>query len=279
VQAAFVFPIEGLHRTPETVGQRLGHIAATVHEHYPGEVVQFWVGLPLLAVLAAVRRAWVVLAPLLVIAAFSALDFQGYPDVYPLLPYAALGLAGAVALAARVRALQVVAAAALVVVVATSWTRFAGDDALGAQRAAATEIERLLLPGDTVYALGDPTPLVLIDRGNPSRYIYLSSGVGAWQIARTPGGFDGWMADIRAARPAVIVLHGWRGELQQRVAAWLHTAYRPAWVGCWRVFLRPDVAVRAAPYDSHPCGWSSPVAPDRSGPSLRVRSRARATTS
>ena len=50
------------------------------------------------------------------------------------------------------------------------------------------------------------------------------------------------MGGIRAADPAVIVLHGWRSALERRVAAWLHTQYVPALDGGWRVFLRPDVA-------------------------------------
>jgi hypothetical protein len=248
VSAAFAFPVEGLHRTPETVGQRLGHIAATVHMHYSGTVVQFWAGLVLVVALAAWRRVWIVLASLLVIAAFSALDFQGYPDVYPLLPYAALGLGGAAARGVRARVLRPVGVAALVVAIAASWTQFsedpAGGDALAAQRAAATDIQRLLRPGDTVYALGDPTPLVLTGRRNPSRYIFLGSGVASWQLAHTPGGFAAWTAGIRAARPAVIVLHGWRSALERQTADWLHAHYVPAWDGCWRVFLRPDVAVR-----------------------------------
>jgi hypothetical protein len=245
-----------------------------VHDHYDAALV--WGGLAALVVLAARRRWWVGLASLAMIAGFSALDFQGYPDVYPLLPYAALGIGGAVALARRLRPVGVVAVIALV---ASSFTQFTGDDKLVAQRAEAAAVERLLQPGDTVYALGDPTPLVLTDRGNASRYIFLGSGVGAWDEAHTRGAFAGWMAAIRAADPAVIVLHGWRGALQRRVVTWLHAQYQPAWVGCWRVFLRPDVAARAAPYDSHPCGWSSPEAPVRSGPSLRAPSRATATTS
>jgi hypothetical protein len=248
VSAAFAFPVEGLHRTPQTVGQRFGHIAAVVHLHYAGAVVQFWAGLALIVVLAAWRRAWIVLASLVVIAGFSALDFQGYPDAYPLLPYAALGLGGAAALVVRARVLRPVAVAALVVAIAASWTQFSEDpaasDAIASQRAAATDIERLLRPGDTVYALGDPTPLVLTGLRNPSRYIFLGSGVGSWELAHTRGGFAGWTAGIRAARPAVIVLHGWRSATERRAAAWLHAHYDPAWVGCWRVFLRPDVAVR-----------------------------------
>jgi hypothetical protein len=250
VQAAFVFPVEGLHRTPETVGQRLGHIAAVVHARYDAPLV--WGGLALLVVLAALRRWWIVLASLAAIGVFSALDFQGYPDVYPLLPYAALGIGGAAALAGRLRP---VAAVAVLALVAISWTQFAGDDQLVAQRAEAAGVQRLLAPGETLYALGDPTPLVLTDRVNANRYIFLGSGVAAWDDARTPGGFAGWMAGIRAANPAVIVLHGWRGTLERRVATWLHSEYVPGYVGCWRVFMRPDVAVRGL-YDSHPCGWS-----------------------
>ena len=44
----------------------------------------------------------------------------------------------------------------------------------------------------------------------------------------------------------MIVLHAWRGPMEQRVAARLHPDYVAAFVGCWRVFLRPDVARRAA---------------------------------
>jgi hypothetical protein len=258
VQAAFAFPVEGLHRTPETIGQRLGHIAAVVHAHYDAALV--WGGLALLVVLAALRRWWVVLASLGAIAAFSAFDFQGYPDVYPLLPYAALGIGGAVVQARRLRPVAVVA---VVVLAAVSWTQFGGSDGIAPQRAEAAGIQRLLEPGETLYALGDPTPLVLTHRRNPSRYVFLGSGVGEWDEAHTRGGFAGWMASIRAADPAVIVLHDWRSALERRVATWLHAEYVPGYVGCWRVFMRPDVAVRS-PDDARRCQSAGGQPPERS---------------
>jgi 4-amino-4-deoxy-L-arabinose transferase-like glycosyltransferase len=259
VQAAFVFPVEGLYRRHETVGERVTHIARIVDIYYHGAVVQFWAGLALLVVLSAValwqRRfrdplVRIVLPTFAVIAAFSALDFQGYPDVYPLLPYAALGLAGAVAYVVRVPVLRPAAVAAAALAVAVAWTSFSTGRAeattLMAQETEATAIQRLLAPGDTILALGDPTPLVLTDRANASRYIFLSSGVAAWQLRSMPHGFDGWMQQIHAENPAVIVLHGWHGRLKQQVGARLRAEYVPAYVGCWRVFLRPDVASRAA---------------------------------
>ena len=236
MQAAFAFPVEGLHRTPETLAVRFGHIAAVVHAHYDAGLV--WGGLALFAGLAAVRRWWVLLASLAAIAAFSVLDFQGYPDVYPLLPYAALGIAAAVAIAGRARP---VAVAGLVALVAVSWTQFAPDDTLIAQEAEAASLQRMLEPSQSLYALGDPTPLVLTGRRNASRYIFLGSGVGEWDQTHTRGGV---IASLRRADPAVVVLHGWRSALERRVATWLHTEYVPRWDGDWRVFLRPDVAVR-----------------------------------
>jgi hypothetical protein len=249
VQAAFAFPVEGLHRGSVSVLHRLGHIAAVVHGHYHGAVIQFWAGLALIAVLAAWRRKWVVLAPLAVIVAFSVHDFQGYPDVYPLLPFAALGLGGAAALVLRARLLRTTAVVAVALMTLAAWTQFSTDpaagDALVAQRAAAADLQKLLRPGATISALGDPAPLVLTGRTNPSRYIYLGSGVSLWAFAHTPGGFAGWKAQLRAARPAIIVVHGWHGAYEQRVTAWLKRIhYQPSWDGCWKVFLRPDVAVR-----------------------------------
>ena len=259
LQAAFVFPVEGLYRAHETVGQRVSHIANIVDLYYHGAVVQFWAGLALLAVLCAValwqRRfrdplVRVILPTLVVIAGFSALDFQGYPDAYPLLPYAALGVGGAVAYVVRLPVLRPAAVVAALVAVAIAWTEFSTGRAqattLMAQQTEAAELQRLLAPGDTILALGDATPLVLTDRTNPSRYIYLSSGVAAWQLRDMPDGFNGWMQQIRAANPAVIVLHGWHGKLKQQVGAQLRARYVPAYVGCWRVFLRPDIASRAA---------------------------------
>ena len=60
------------------------------------------------------------------------------------------------------------------------------------------------------------------------------------------GGLNGWMRQIHASHPAVIVLHGWHGALEHKVAMWLRPRYVHAYVGCWRVFLRPAVAHRAA---------------------------------
>jgi hypothetical protein len=131
-----------------------------------------------------------------------------------------------------------------------AWTRYsaAGADNAGlvAQRADASTIERMLDPGETLYALGDPAPLVLTGRRNPSRFIYLTSGVGQWVVAHTSGGFPTWVRGILASDPAVIVVHGWRSSLRKRTERWLRKRYERVYMGDWHVLVRPDVRARAA---------------------------------
>ena len=100
-----------------------------MHQNY--DAVLVWSGVALLVVLAAVRRSWVVHGRSRPSPPFSALDFQGYPDVYPLLPDAALGIGGAVALAAA--AASGARSLALAVLAASAWTQFAPGDGLAAR--------------------------------------------------------------------------------------------------------------------------------------------------
>src|SRR3954451_21371599 len=108
IEASFTFPATGLRRGNVTLGGNIDTIVRVVNTHYGHTRVLFWAGLVLLvAVLVAwlVRRtdrvaAVVVLGTFAAFAAASVYDFQGYPDLFPLLPYAAIGIGGAVAFAA-----------------------------------------------------------------------------------------------------------------------------------------------------------------------------------
>src|SRR3954449_1252121 len=108
IEASFTFPATGLRRGNVTLGGNIDTIVRVVNTPYGHTRVLFWAGLVLLvAVLVAwlVRRtdrvaAVVVLGTFAAFAAASVYDFQGYPDLYPLLPYAGVGIGGAVAFAA-----------------------------------------------------------------------------------------------------------------------------------------------------------------------------------
>jgi hypothetical protein len=266
LDATLVFPLEGVSRGAQTLPQRLDRIAVVVRDGYLFSGPLLWGGLVLLLLLALahlVRRRGSILAatrdPLIVIVltslagqvAYALYDFQGYPDLYPFLPYAALGFGGAAALAlhlARQRGARRATVAATVLALALlttlAWSRFGSDplndDGFRAQRADACALRRLLGHRGTLYALGDPTSVVMTHRRNPDRFIYLGSGVAQWKLKDLPGGFHGWEQQIRAADPKVVVIRSWVGPERRKMVDWLVAAgYRPARVGAWPVFLRP----------------------------------------
>lgn len=121
------------------------------------------------------------------------------------------------------------------------------DHALVVERATACAVNRLVVPGTSLYALGDPTPLVLTHRRNPDRFIYLNSGEDQWKVDHTPGGFQGWTAQIEAAHPSVVVVNAWKhSPYPAMMSAWLRaTGYHRGYVGEWEVFLSPQARARA----------------------------------
>jgi hypothetical protein len=199
----------------------------------------------------------IVMLTFLAITAFSLQDFQGPPDLFPLLVYPALGIGGAVAFAvARIpatRVKQVATALSLVAVallVGLSWHWYSTTESkalsLPVQRANAEKLERLIGPDGTMYALGDPTPLVITGRRNPSRYIYLRSGVDRWAIKHTRGGIVGWEAEIGAADADVVVIGAWGTKYERKIKTYLKTGYGPPGrLGNWVVFVKPRLHDRA----------------------------------
>lgn len=267
VEATVVYPFRGVVRGEQTLSDRLETFVTVVNHGYGFSGTLFWVGavaLGLLVALRLVHRRREPLAALrdplvcvvaltgLLQLAYAATDFQGYPDLYPLLPYPALGLGGAAVVLLRLapnlagRLLVTTAAlVALAVLTAFSWTWFTddrlNDDLLVAQRGNACAVERLLGPTGSLYAIGDPTPLVLTHRRNPDRFIYLGSGVDRWKLDHLPGGFDAWTSQVRSADPAVIVLRGYGGPIGSAMVAWLReSGFRSRYVGSWHVFLPPE---------------------------------------
>jgi 4-amino-4-deoxy-L-arabinose transferase-like glycosyltransferase len=266
------YPLTGVVHARETVGGRLARVVEVGGTWY-GFAGLLWVGLALLVVATAallvrhrreglrvVRRPLVFLvAPTLLLqAGYLAVDFQGPPDLYPLLPYAALGFGGAVAALLRLltdrRAgllVRVAVPVALTALVASAAVSFEHDDlqvpgALVGQRTDACALDRLVVPGRPLYALGDPTTLVLTGRANPERHVFLSAGVDAWHVRHTAGGFEGWTEQVRAADPSVVVVAGWTGPFTARMRQWLGTqGYRRVFVGRWRTFVDPAVLARA----------------------------------
>lgn len=288
VESAVVFPLTGIDHGSESTTERLVHIAGVVTRYYGLGGVLCWVGLVLLVLLAAARvirrrdsLTAALTAPLVCVVvltlawnvAYASTDFQSYPDLYPFLPYPALGIGGAVAAAlaalshrsgaqgpgrtgvpgpARKTGLAVVAVVAvLAVLVGASWVSYTEDAAedpeLSTQLTSACAVRRAQIPGTPVWSLGDPGVLVLTHRTNPDRFVYLSSAVDRWKVAHEQGGFNAWTEQIRRADPSVLVLRGWSGRLREDMGGWLRRAgYQTGFLGSWHVFLTPAARQRAA---------------------------------
>jgi hypothetical protein len=270
VEYAVVLPLTGIDRGDTPFAQHVRHLIATVHSAYGPSAWLLWIGLALLVavtaqrVWAATRRAplgaeplvTIVLPPAAFFVAFSLVDFQGYPDAYPLLPYAALGVAGAAAhgFAAldlrRPRATAVVGGGIIAAAAVATFAWYSGPrpeaNALVAQRADVAEVARLLGDGGTVHSLGDPTPLVLMGRASPSAGIFLSSGIDRWIVEHTPGGFDGWTDELAAADPDIVLIGGWGGDFNGPMRGWLGQDRELIHIGQLRLFVTPEIRARAA---------------------------------
>jgi hypothetical protein len=250
----------------------MGHIFHTVHYGYGFSGGMLWAGdviLVGLVVAHLVRHrhdlqgaisdplVCIVFITMLGELAYAVYDFEGPPDVYPFLAYPPLGFAGLTALVqkslgsdARRRAATAVVLAAAAVLAGFSFVWFADsrnhNDGLRAQQADACAIERLLGPGQGLYSLGDPIPLVMTVRANPDRYVYLGEGVQNWKVKHTAGGFAGWTRQIQAADPTVIVDEQWGGPYRAAMKVWLRSHdYSSAYTGGWHLLLR-SVAIRNA---------------------------------
>ncbi|MCW2968674.1 MAG: hypothetical protein JWM71_2446 [Solirubrobacteraceae bacterium] len=279
VDGMIVFPLTGVEREPETLGHRLHVITSTVDLYYGNTRVLLWAGLVILPALLAwgvARRHIAMKDPLVVavagsglmVALFTVSDFQGYPDLFPLLPYAALGIGGAVGLGVRAvptgRARQlagglgIAATAVLVLLTWHSYTTAAhGHELLrSTQQASADRLSRLADPNGTIWALGNPAVLVFSHRRNPSRFVYLDSGFDAYVAQHTPGGLRGFADQMLSFRPAVIDVNHWKSLRRPIVLKRLQRAYRRRFYGTSLLLLPPEVLARARsrgiPFARHP---------------------------
>lgn len=277
IETGLVFPLTGERHGPETVLHRARSILFVIQQYYGQGWLAwtFWLGALALVVLVWFRlvrgRTQVGSAlrePLVSVVAISGLaqiayvliDFQSNADVFPLLPYPALGIGGGVTAAvawSRRRPWQLpvraVVGALLLMLTVGSAAQFQTDrvgnnQGLTFQLGTACGITRMLGPSGQLWALGDPTPLVLTHQQNPDRFIYLNSGVDAWKVAHLPGGFPDWTDQIQKAHPEVLVMHDWgRSPLRLQMMYWLQHdgGYQLRWLGQWRLFVTPSARLRA----------------------------------
>jgi hypothetical protein len=268
VRTAFIFPLVGTVRAPETLGQHLTRIPGVLWV-YPLTAAVFCVGTAclVLAVVLRLRSAparEVLMTPLVLIVAatfvlnllYALYDFQWTPDTLPFMPYPVLGAAVLIGeLQGRVASVavgRVVAAAGVVLALvgaSVAWAQYQTPTSkarnLSGQLSSACGLSRLVGTGSFVE-LGDPTQLVLTGRTSTSPFIYLDAGVDQWKVDHTAGGLQGWLHEILAQHPPVIGLDGWYTPITPRMKLLLRKAgYVHRFIGPWRVFIAPAARLRS----------------------------------
>jgi hypothetical protein len=136
---------------------------------------------------------------------------NGGPDLFVVLPYAALGLAYGVVRAARalppLSARRVVAAVAVLgVVAAAAESVNTRDSRLPLERRDSKAVAALLPPGSTIVSINTPSVLVLLDRRNPNPWQLSTSATAPFYDDHLPGGLAGLSRRIARLHPAVIVV-------------------------------------------------------------------------
>jgi len=164
-------------------------------------------------------------------------DFDSWADLFPLLPFAAVGVGSLVPVLSSFLPAPVVqwsSAAFVVVAVVTAahWSVTTRSDVLDDQRAAVDAVFGVLPPEATLTSVEAPQPLVLTGRTNPTRHQMFRSGLQDYVDDTWPGGLDGLARELVEQRPTLITLGDSTYEY-------------------WREAITPDyVCVGAAP------GWS-----------------------
>jgi 4-amino-4-deoxy-L-arabinose transferase-like glycosyltransferase len=151
-------------------------------------------------------------------------DYDSWADLFPVLPFAALGIGALFALVIRRLAVReaVVLTAVLSVgaacAVALDYSLDARSDGLRTQERSVDAVLAQLPAGATITSIEAPQPLVLTGRRNPTRYQMFRGGLQDYMDENWPGGLEGFQRDLVARRPDLIsvgetVSRRWRAAI------------------------------------------------------------------
>ena len=136
-------------------------------------------------------------------------EYDAWPDLFPVLPFAAVGLGAAFAVVVHRLAprRQWVVATVLVgacVVLAVVYAVTTRDHTLDDQREATAAVLAELPEDATITSIEAPQPLVLTGRTNPTRHQMFRSGLQDYLDDTWPGGRAGFEADLVADGPDLV---------------------------------------------------------------------------
>jgi 4-amino-4-deoxy-L-arabinose transferase-like glycosyltransferase len=191
--------------------------------------------------------------------AWNVKEYDAWPDLFPLLPFAAVGIGGMFALLAKhvpptagaVTALALSVAGTTIAVHESVTTR---DERLVTQRQSVTAVLAQAPAGATITSVEAPQALVLTRRTNPTRHQMFSAGLQNYIEDVWPGGLDGFRRGIVEDQPDLIVFGDpvsdrWRAAIEPE---YVYVGKAPDWFWYARASLGEDrlsALRKAAGYD------------------------------
>lgn len=227
------------------------------------------VALALRAVAVGLRRSRRTDSSLPVLAAFTVgavvglawnvREYDDWPDLFPMLPLAAVGVGGLFSLATRRLPARTATAVAVVLSVAATAVAVhdsvsTRQDRLEIQRASVKSVLAQAPADATITSVEAPQVLVLTKRRNPTRYQMFSSGLQDYMEDVWPGGLEGFREEIVEGRPDLVVVgdpvsQRWRRAIDPE---YVYLGRAPDWFWFGRATLGAEKIAalrRAAGYD------------------------------
>jgi hypothetical protein len=168
--------------------------------------------------------------------AWTLRDYDAWPDLFPVLPFAAVGIGSVFALAERHLSRRTAGAVAAVfsvaaLVIALMFSVSMRDDTLDVQRHDTDAVLAQLPKDATITSIEAPQPLVLTGRTNPTRYQMFRNGLQDYMEDTWPGGLTGFKQDLVAQHPDLIavgetVSHSWRASIEPD---YVYVGSAPVW--------------------------------------------------
>jgi hypothetical protein len=150
-------------------------------------------------------------------------DYDAWPDLFPFLPFAAVGVGGVFVLLARWLSgrIAVVVAVALYVaaiVVAVNYSLTSRTEDLDGQRAEVDAVMKQLPADARITSIEAPQPLVFTGQKNRTRYQMFRGGLQYYVDDNWPGGREGFRRDIVKDAPDLVsigdtVTNRWRAGI------------------------------------------------------------------
>jgi hypothetical protein len=264
--------INWVYTIPDPVADKLDAVWLDLQAAYGVSVWLLFgglVALPLAALAALSRRARAADPAVAVLPAMAAgllaglawilKDYDAWPDLFTVLPFAALGVGAVYASLSRLLTRRTADAIATVlavagVVLALAYSVSKRDDTLDVQRRDVDAVLSQLPKSATITSIEAPQPLVLAGRTNPTRYQMFRGGLQDYMDDTWPGGLTGFKQDLVGEHPDLIavgetVSDRWRASIEPD---YVYVGSAPIWGWYARASLGPETIAalrRAAGFD------------------------------